>query len=199
MGQDLGVIAADVAGRQAGAEKRLHAAIPGAVERSAAVLRHHAVPRVVGRPIQIIIAVLVVDGENIAEPIAGIGKTLQALPAARVRAGRKDIGVKIVVSAETPAVQVDVGAFDALGGQGFQFGRPRVEGHELMVLGRILFIIIAGRRLDVVKDAGVDDGRSDELPDQRVAGDLFLQRNEIPGFGRISAVALGQFDVIPLA
>ncbi len=103
--------------------------------------------------------------------------------------------MEVVVAARPPAVEVDVGPPDPQAREGLELVGALVECHELMVLGRVLLVVIARLRLDVVEDRCVDDGRPDELRDERIAGDLLAEGDEPSGLDDVAAVALGQADV----
>src|ERR1039457_3166193 len=93
---------------------------------------------------------------------------------------------------------VDVGVGNALGGQGLQILRPRLERHELMILRRVVLVVVTRFGLDVIQNTGVDYGRADQASHGRIARDFLAQGNE-PAVGQsMMPVTLCHIHVIAL-
>jgi len=123
--------------RQAGAENGLIAAVPGVAEITCAVAEQNGVIRIIRGGVQIIIAILIVHRKDIVQTIAHLGELPYALPAARLRTGRQNIRVQVVVSAQSPTVQMQVSSVHAFVGQLAQLGGAFGKGDQLVIFVQI--------------------------------------------------------------
>ena len=73
---------------------------------------------------------------------------------------------------------------------------PLIEADQLMILGGLVFVIIAGFRLDVIQDARMNYRRADQSLHERISGDFFLERNKVTGLDNMTAVSLGHRDIV---
>ena len=131
--------------------------------------------RIVRLGVEVVVPVLIVNGEDVTQIVTRLGQMLHAFPAPGVRRGRENVGVQIVIPAKAPSIQVDVGPLDSLLGQLAKLLGPRIETRHHMVLGGVVLVVVLRFGLNVHEDAGVNHRAGDELPDQRAAGHLLRQ------------------------
>ena len=151
--QQPGVVLPDVARGQSRTENRLLAAVPDAVERALSLAVEDRVVGIVGPRVQVVVPVLIVDREDEAQLVAASASRFIPSQPPASGTGRQDVGMKVVVAPNAPAVQVDIGPADSLLGQFAKLLRSLVERDELMVLRRVVLVVVLRFRLDVREDA----------------------------------------------
>src|SRR4051794_15875342 len=93
--------------------------------------------RVEARGVGVIIAVLVVQVEQVTEIVTGILEALQSLPPTRGGGGRHLVGMLAVVAFVGPAGQADVQAIEPSVFELAQVGSAFVERREMIILLRL--------------------------------------------------------------
>ncbi|MBA7636016.1 hypothetical protein ES703_43629 [subsurface metagenome] len=73
---------------------------------------------------------------------------------------------------------------------------PLIEADQLMIFGWLIFVIIAGFRLDVIQNVRMNYRRANQFTHKRISGDFFLERNKVTDFENMPAVSLGHCDVV---
>ena len=71
--------------------------------------------------------------------------------------------MEIVISSETPSIQMHVCTLYSFLGQLAKLSGALIEADQLMVFGGLVFVIIAGFRLDVIQNAGVNYRRANKF------------------------------------
>ena len=144
-----------------GAEVGLAPAGPVGMFRYPAVRLKAAEGSIKGLSAEIIISVLVVDPEKVTAGMHGVGQLFHALPAAGFHAGRQIVGMLVVISGVSPAVQMEEQLFEPLFAELPDFICPDPERNHTVIFIRI-FRVIHGRLLaNMVFDAPVEEEASD--------------------------------------
>ena len=104
--------------------------------------------------------------------------------------------MQIVVSAETPAVEVHVSAVYTLFGKLAKLAGPLVKARQLMILCRVVLMVVVRFGLYMGEDAGVDNRTADQLLQQRCPSDLLLDRDKMAGLFDVLTVPLGHGDIV---
>ncbi len=182
-----------------GAEVCLMSACPVGVLRNGAVRLEAAEGGVEGLPVEIVVPVLVVDAEEISAVVEGIRQLLHAIPAAGLLTGGQIVGMLVVVSRVSPAVQVQVELLEALGPEGFDLLCPCPEGHHPVVLAGMLRIVHGGFRAYMILDSPMEEEASDQPLHPGGLRRLFLQAAEQALLLHIAAVHFADIVVVTSA
>ena len=190
------VVPTHVIGGLRGAEESLFPAHPDRVGRNAAVLPVYGELLVEGVGVVEIIAVLVVDAEEVSQFVAGVLEILHALPAAQFLRGRQIIRVLVVVAPAPPSVQMEhrlllpsgVKPAEMLGDAGKAL-------FPVVVLGMLRVVGVAPGD-GVVPDICVDDGPAYKLTDLGIGRRLLPQGDELADGADVRAVGLGHVVVV---
>ena len=196
VGEQLGEVAADIGLGLGGAQVGLRAARPSGVLGVAAVRQHGGVGRVEGRRVQIVVAVLVMDAEQVAQLVHGVAQLLHALPAAGFGTGGQIVRVLVVIARLRPSVEMQVHLLDAKLVQIFHLPGSGGEGGDEVVLLRIFRVIEIGLWIDIGLDAAVNKAAADQVVDRGHPRGLLRQRGEQAVLLDIAAVDLAQVVVV---
>ena len=188
---DLTVVALDVVGGEPPAQVLLSTSGPTRVFGDRTVGQAYGVAIVVRGGIAMVVAVLVVQAEQVSALVRGVGERAQPLPSAGFGAGRQVVGVLVVVSGLSPAVEVHVQPADAGLAQRAQLVGAPAEGDERVVALRMLRIVHGRIGLDVRFGADVHPHAAGQLPYGGVAHGLFGERAQQAVFVGPGAIGFG--------
>ncbi len=144
----------------------------------------------------VVVAVLVVEGEEVAEVFAGLGEAGHAFVAAGFGGGGEDVGVLAVVAFLGPRGEDEHEVVDTGGFEGFETIGDLVEGGDVVVEGGFCCRIEKAVGFDVGEGAHAGERGADELFDDGTSCDFFGEGDEKAGVDRILSVALGEGDVV---
>ena len=176
MREELLKVAADVVLRQRRAEIVLPSARPARHFKEAAVRAQGRVVRIVGRRVEVIVAVLVVDAEHVAQLLHGVREGLEPRPAAGLPAGRQVIGMLVVVAGLSPAVQMQIQLVNAHALEPANAFFPLGKRRHMVVRLQVLGVIERAFRHAVRLAVHVHHAAAHELADVGVCRSLLAQR-----------------------
>ena len=171
---NLGEVSSHIVRSLGRAEVGLGTAGPAGMLRNGTVGETDSVILVKGRCVLIVIPVLVMDAEKVAQTLHGIGERFHLLPAAGFLAGRQIIRMLVVIARLCPAVQMEIEFLHSelveLLHLLFPYGK-RCEG---VVFLRGCGIEKLGFRVHAGLDALMDEGSAHETIHGRNPGSLLL-------------------------
>ena len=152
---------------------------------------HNGVVQIKVGGIVVVVAVLIVNAEEEAQLVASLLQSLHAGRTARGLVDGEGLGMEVIVAVVTPAVQMEVGLFHAVGLQLPQILCRGGKGIVAVIVLGVIGIVEMGGGVDVHRGAGMDDGTADEVLHAGIAVDLFLQGDQLAPLGQVAAVDLG--------
>src|SRR4051812_31594579 len=142
--------------------------------------------------IDIVVAVLIVQAEQITKFAARIGKAAHALVSTSFWRRRQHVGMLPVVTFFRPAGHHGRNPVESVLLVFAQLLGALVEGGQPMKLVRALGTLRAvAVRLDIRKNSEPCYGSANQHADFGTAGDVFFERYEETGFDCVSAIAFG--------
>src|SRR4051794_28145106 len=142
--------------------------------------------------IDIVVAVLIVQAEQITKFAARIGKAAHALVSTSFWRRRQDIGMLTVVTFFRPAGHYCRNPVESVLLVLAQLPGTLVEGGQPMKLVRALGTLRAvAVRLDIRKNSEPCQWSANQHADVGTTCHFLLKRDEKPGFDCVSAIALG--------
>ena len=156
-------------------EIRLRTACPAGVLRNRTVCQPHGIIFIKRRSVLIIITILVMDTEEIAQPLHGIRKRFHFLPAAGFFTGRQVIRMLVVIARLCPAVQMKIKLFHTEIMKSFHFLFPYSKGSQGIIFLRGFRIKEFRFRIYAGLDPFMYKGGSDQTIHRRDPGSFLFQ------------------------